>query len=143
MKAFSLLESVLAMLIIGAGFVAVSKSFQGTGQSTVLAEQTIVAINLASETLERIAAQRNNSGYTTTLTSINSGTYTQNPVSGFSAYSITTTATEVSGTSSASPDSFTTTQSGSGYARITVTVFWNNLNNSVKLESLIAEYSGA
>ncbi len=143
MRAFSLLESVLAMLIIGAGFIAVSKSFGGAGQSTVLAEQTVVAINLASETLEGIAAERNNSGYTAALASINSGTYTQSPVSGFSAYSITTTATEVSGSSSASPDSFTITQSGSGYARVTVVVSWNSSNNSVKLESLIAEYSGA
>lgn len=143
MKAFSLLESVLAMLIIGAGFIAVTKSFGGTGQSTVLAEQTVVAINLASEALERIAAQRDNAGYAATLVSINSGVYTQNPVSGFSAYSISTTATEVSGSSSALPDSFTTAQSGSGYARITVTVTWNSTRNSVKLETLIAEYSGA
>ena len=145
MKGFSLIESTLSMLIIGAGFVAIVMAFQGSSTTSLLADQTVLASNLAAETMDKIFAQRDCSsagcGYSSTLTSINtSNTYDYNPVSGFSGYVIDSTALEVNSDSDAGTDDFLDTSSGSGYARITVVVSWNNGANSLSLVSLMASY---
>lgn len=145
MRGFSLIESTLSMLIIGAGFVAIISAFQGSSQNSLLADQTILASNLAAETMERILAQRdcNNAGcgYSNTLTSINtSNTYDYNPVSGFAGYVVNSTALEVNPNANAGTDDFLDASPGSGYARITVVVSWNNGANSISLESLMANY---
>lgn len=145
MRGFSLIESTLSMLIIGAGFVAIITAFQGSAQTSLLADQTILASNLAAETMDRILAQRdcNNAGcgYSNTLTSINtSNTYDYNPVSGFAGYVIDSTALEVNPNANAGTDDFLDASPGSGYARITVAVSWNNGVNSISLASLMANY---
>lgn len=143
---FSLLDSLLGLALLGAGFVGILYAFQGSSRSSLLADQSIIASNLARETMERIIAQRDcnlgGCGYASTLTSINtSQTYNQNPVSGFSNYAITATALEVNPDSDGVTDDFLDAQLGSGYARITVTVTWSSGANSLSLVSLIASYT--
>lgn len=142
---FSLIESVLSMLIIGAGFIVIVTSFQGSSQTSLLADQTVLAVNLAAETMEKIFAQRDcnqaGCGYASTLTAINTNhTYDDNPVSGFSDYVIDSTALEVNSDVDSGTDDFLDAQVGSGYARVTVQVSWNNNAHSISLESLIANY---
>lgn len=145
MRGFSLVESTLSMLIIGAGFVAIITAFQGSSTSSLLADQTVIATNLAAETMEKIFAQRDcndaGCGYSSTLTSVNtSNTYDYNPVSGFTGYVVDSTALEVNADADGGTDDFLDASSGSGYARVTVMVTWNNGANSISLVSLIANY---
>ncbi len=144
-RGFSLIESTLSMLIIGAGFIGIVTAFQGSTQTSLLSDQTILASNLAAETLEKILAQRDcnqsGCGYASTLTSINTThTYNYNPVTGFSGYVITSTALEVDPNISTGTDQFLTANPGSGYARVTVQVSWNNGANTISLVGLIANY---
>jgi hypothetical protein len=133
------------MVIIGAGFVAIITAFQGSSKNSLLTDQTLVASNLAAETMDKIFAQRdcNNAGckYASTLASINtSNTYDYNPAIGFAGYVIDSTALEVNPDADAGTDDFLDASAGSGYARVTVTVTWNNGANSISLVSLMANY---
>src|SRR3989338_5516255 len=110
-KGFTLIEMVLSVMIMSAGLIGVLFAFQNAVHNSLLADQTVVAINLGRETLERIIAHRdcNNSGcgYDAVLTAIEtSNTYDQNPVTGFSNYIINATATVVDPDDDSGTDDF-------------------------------------
>jgi type II secretory pathway pseudopilin PulG len=143
---FTFLDAVLGLALLAAGLLGLIYVFQGSVSSSALAGQTLVATNLARETLEKITAQRDcklsGCGYAATLTSINTDlTYNQSPVSAFPIYTILTTALEVDPDSDGGTDDFLDAQSGSGYARVTVTVSWNNNANSIQLVTLLGSYT--
>ena len=145
MKGFTIIESVLALGIIGAGLLGLIYSISQINNGALLADQTIVAVNIARETLEQIIAQRDcaaaGCGYASTITSINTNkTYNANPVSGFAPFVLSTTALEVDPDSDGVVDDFLDAKSSSGYARVTATVSWNSGANSIKLETLITDY---
>ncbi|MBL4818280.1 MAG: type II secretion system protein [Deltaproteobacteria bacterium] len=140
MRGFSLIESVLSMTIIAAGFIGIVTAFQGSAQSSLLADQTITATYLASGTLDRIFARRDTNGYTTTVAYINAENYDQNPVSGFSNYVLTATALEVDPDADAGNDDFLDSSPSSGYARVTVSISWDSGARSISLASLITDY---
>ncbi len=147
MKAFTLLDAVLGLALLSAGLIGVLYVFQGSVSSSVLSDQTAVAVNLARETMEKIEAQRDcnlsGCGYSPTLASIAASAYNQNPVAGFAGYQIVASAYEVNPDSDGGSDDFLDAQSGSGYARVTVSVNWTTAGvaNSVSFVTLLASYT--
>jgi Tfp pilus assembly protein PilV len=142
---FTLIETALSLAMIAAGLLGLVQAIGTLSPNFMLADKSIVASNIARETLEKIMAQRDcnlsGCGYRPTLTSINStGSYNANPVSGFPDYVLTTTALEVDPDSDGSSDDFLDAMSYSNYARVTSTVSWNSGANFVKLYTLLANY---
>ena len=146
MTGFTFLDAVLGLALLAAGLLGILYVFQGSVGSSLLADQTVIAANLGRETLEKITAQRDcklsGCGYAAALTAINTNhTYNQSPVSAFPTYTITTTALEVDPDSDGGTDDFLDALSGSGYARITVSVSWNSGANSIQLVTLLGSYT--
>ena len=143
-RGFTLIEGVLSIALIGIGLVGLLFAFQGSVHSSLLADQTIVAANIARETMEKIISQKDcnesGCGYAAALNSVNAQTYDENPVNGFTGFVLNTTSLEVNPDDDNSSDDFLDSQSGSGYARITVQVTWNNGGNQYVLETLLANY---
>lgn len=144
-RGLTLIESVLAIAVIGAGLVGVMIAFQGSVTSSLLADQSIIASHIAREAMESIIAQRDNNpngntGYDNVLTSINNNTYTFPNAYGQTGFTLTTTVTEMNPDDDNATDDFLDAQAGSGYARVTVTVSWNGGANSTKVETLLAKY---
>lgn len=142
---FTIIETVLAISLVGAGLIGLLLAHQGASSSALLADQAIIASALARETMEKILAQRDcnetGCGYASTLTSINtSNAYDANPPTGFTGYAIDATALEVNPDNDNTTDDFLDAQSGSGYARITVQVSYSNGQKSLKLTTLITDY---
>lgn len=142
MKGFTLIECILAIAILGIGLVGVMYAFQGAANSSLIADQTVIATNIARDTLEQIIAKRDADGYSSTLTAINtSNSYDENPVSGFSNFVLNSTALEVDPDDDDSTDDFLDASAGSGYARVTANVSWDGGNYSISLATLIADYT--
>lgn len=144
-RGFTLVEAVLSIALLSVGLFGLLYSFHGSVSQAGIADQSYVAMNLARETLETIIARRDcnesGCGYSNTLTAIQSNNYNASSISGFSSYSLTATAVEVAPGTTSDASNFTTTFSGSGYAKVTVTVTFNNGSNSVELVTLISDYS--
>ena len=134
-KGLTIIEAMLTLLIIGGGLIGVMYAFVGGSVSSLIADQSIVASNLAKEKLEEIISDRANNGYPTTITT----SYSDNPGGDFSIFTRTVTFLEVDPDDDGGTDDFLDPQPGSGYARVTVVVSWPS--SSVKLESLIANYT--
>lgn len=147
-KGFTLIEAVLSIALIGIGLVGVLYPFHGAVSSALKADQTTVGLNLARDTLEQIIARRDcneaSCGYASTLSAVTSGIYDLNPVPGFAGFTIDASAVEVDPDDDDTVDDFGATaadyQSGSGVARVTVVVRWNNGNDRVQLVTLMANY---
>lgn len=140
-RGFTLIEAVLAIAVVGMGLVGVIYAFHGMGTSSLLADQTVIASNIARGTLESIQADRDINGYFLALGEIQSGAHDMAPVPMYPAYSLTVTALEVDPDKDAgATDDFLDPMLGSGYARVTATVTWNNGNNALSLVTMIAHY---
>jgi type II secretory pathway pseudopilin PulG len=137
----TLIEAVLTIAIIGAGLLGVMYMFSGGTRSSLLADQNIVAANLAREKIEQIIADRANKGYATTIaTSYSDGQLTGS----YSVYTRNVTIQEKDPDADGGDDDFLDNcaiPACQGYARVTVTVSWNGGNNIVKEETLIADYT--
>jgi len=136
-KGVTLIEAVLMIALIGAGLLGVMYVFSGTTKSSLVADQTVVASNLAKEKLEQIIADRANKGYPVTIAANYSDGNLPPP---YDQYSRTVTIIEVDPDVDGGDDDFLDPQNGSGYARVTVTVSWSG-GYSVKLETLLADYT--
>lgn len=144
-RGFTLVEVVLALALLAVGLIGLLYVFQSAVTNSMLSDQTYIASNLAQEAAETIIARRDSTqsggGYANTLAAIQSNSYNASPVSGFTGYNLTVTALEVAPGSSSAATNFTTAQSGSGYARVTITVTFNGGANSYQLVTLIASYT--
>ncbi|MFH1654320.1 MAG: hypothetical protein ABIE74_09760 [Pseudomonadota bacterium] len=135
----SLLEAILALAIVGVGLIGIMFVFSGGARSSLVANETVVASNLAKEKLEQVIADRANKGYAYVIA--NAGGYSDGQLPGnFSAYTRNVTILEVDPDDDNSTDDFLDPAPGSGYARVTTVVSWSGATESVKLETLIAEY---
>jgi type II secretory pathway pseudopilin PulG len=135
---FTLIEAVLMIAIVGGGLIGVMYVMNGGIRSSLLADQTLIASNLAREKLEQIIADRANKGYATTIAT----NYSDGALSGeYSEFTRTVTLTEVNPDDDSATDDFLNAQSGSGYARVTVTVSWLGGAQSVTLETILANYT--
>ena len=144
-RGFTLIEAILAIALLAAGLYGLLYVFEGAVSTSLLADQSYVATNLARESIETIIARRDcqlsGCGYTNTLSAIQNGSYNATPVSGFTGYNITVTALEVEPGTTTADTNFTVASPGSGYARLTVVVTFNNGSNSIQLSTLLANYS--
>ncbi|MFH1874371.1 MAG: prepilin-type N-terminal cleavage/methylation domain-containing protein [Pseudomonadota bacterium] len=137
-KGVTLIEAVFTVAIIGAGLLGVLYAYLGGAKSSLLANQTVVAANLAKEKLEEIVADRASQGYAATILT----NYSDGQLAGdYSAYTRNVTILEVNPDDDNTTDDFLDPSPGSGYARLTVVVTWSGGTEQVKLESLIADYT--
>jgi prepilin-type N-terminal cleavage/methylation domain-containing protein len=141
MRGFTLIEAVMAVAIVGIGLVGVIYAFHGMGTSSLLADQTVMASNIARGALESVQASRDSNGYFLTLGEIQAGSYNLIPVTSNPSFNLTVTAVEVDPDKDAgATDDFLDSSLGSGYGRVTATVNWNNGGNSLSLVTMIAHY---
>lgn len=138
MKGVTLLEALFAIIIIGAGLIGVIYLFTGGTRSAVIADQTVIASNLAREKMEQIMADRVNKGYAATIAT----NYSDGQLSGdYSEFTRNVTIMEMNPDDDDNVDDFLDPQPGSGYARVTVIVSWKGGTKSVKEETLITDYT--
>lgn len=140
MRGFTLIEAVLSLAVMAVGLLGVLYAFQSMSRSSVLADQTVIASNIARATIDQIIAKRDASGYAAALSAITSGTFNQNPATNHPGYVVTVTAYEVDPDKDGGTDDFLDASANSGYARVTVATAWNNNANSMNLVTLIADY---
>lgn len=135
-RGVTLIESVLTIGILSAGLIGVLYVFSAGTKSSLVADQTVIASNLAREKLEEIVADRANKGYATTIAT----NYSNGQLTGaYSEFTRTVTITEVDPDDDNNTDDFLDAQVNSGYARVTVNVSFAGAN-PVILETLIANY---
>lgn len=140
-RGFTLIEAVLSLGILSIGLLGVIYAFHGMGESSVLADQTVIASNIARGAIDKVIAKRDTSGYAAALASIVGGTFNQNPVTNYPPYILSVAAYEVDPDKDVgATDDFLDASPGSGYSRVTVTVTWNNGRNSMNLVTIIANY---
>jgi type II secretory pathway pseudopilin PulG len=131
----TLIEAVMTVGIFAAGLVGVMYIFFGSTTSSLIADQTVVAGNLAREKMEQIIADRANKGYAATIAT----NYSDGLLSGnYNIYTRNAVIQEVDPDDDGGTDDFLDASPGSGYARVTVTLTWGG--NTVKEETLLANY---
>lgn len=140
-RGFTLIEAVLSLAVMAMGLLGVLYAFHGMGSSSVLADQTVTATNIARGAIEKVIAKRDASGYASALAAISGGTFNQNPVTNYAPFILSVAAYEVDPDDDGSTDDFLDASPGSGYARVTVTVTWNSGTKSINLVTLIANYT--
>lgn len=129
---FTLIETVLAIVVIGVGLFGVMHLFQGTVSDAMITDQAVQATALARERLERIIFDKKMNGYDY-VTQANYPT-----VESFTApylpFTRVVTIQEVRATDLASP------QTNSGYKRVNVMVRWGTANQ-VGVETLVTRWN--
>lgn len=134
-RGITLIETILTIAIIGAGLLGVMYLFIGGTKSSLVADQTIIASNLAKEKLEQIISDRASKGYPVTIAT----NYSDGVLSGdYNEFTRNVTMFEVDPDDDNTVDDFLDPLPGSGYSRVTVNVTWGG--QAVKLETLIADY---
>lgn len=141
-RGFTLIEAVLSLGVITFGLLGVMYAFGSMASNSVLADQTVIASNIARGSLERVQSLRDTFGYSTARYYLITFNYfNQTPVQNFPAYNLTVTAPEVDPDEDANvTDDFLDPLSGSGVARVTATVTWNGGKNTLSLVTIIADY---
>lgn len=144
LKGFTLIEGVISITIVGIGFIGLLMAYPKLVHTSLVLDQTLTATNIAREAMEKVIAKKGCSasgcGYANTLSAIDSNSFDENPVTGFSNYVLDTSYTEVDSDDDDDQDDFLDASPGSGYARVTVSVSWNGGDNSIALYSLIADF---
>lgn len=140
-RGFTLIEAALSLAILSIGLIGVMYAFKGMGTSSALADQTVIASNLARGGLEKIMAYRDAHGYNGAIAAIANGSFDQNPVPNYVPYSLDATSLEVDPDADvAAADDFLDASPGSGFARVTSAVSWNGGLNTLSLVMVIAEH---
>ncbi|PIR21185.1 MAG: hypothetical protein COV45_00125 [Deltaproteobacteria bacterium CG11_big_fil_rev_8_21_14_0_20_47_16] len=137
---FTIIEAVLSIGLMAFGLLGVIYAFHGMGTSSVLADQTVVATNIARGAIDKIIAKRDTSGYSSALTAITNGNFSESPVANYPPYTLSVTAYEVDPDKDGGLDDYLDASPGSGFARVTITVSWNSGANTATLVTLIANY---
>ncbi len=126
-KGFTLIETILAMMVVAIGIFGTMHLFYNTVDRAFETDAYIQATALARERLEEITFDKKMNGYAF-IVSANYPT-TENLTGIYSAYTRTVTILEVN------PADLKSSQSNSGYKKITVKVSWNG--GSVTLDTLL------
>lgn len=131
-KGISLLESVVALLILSFGIFAYISLFSQMSTATIEDELASTASRLANQKLEEVLATKANSGYA----GVNLGTTTENITYASHAYARQTTISYVDVN-----DLQTISGSDTGIKRIDVSVSWNDSSTrQIQLTSVVGSY---
>ncbi|MFY9269746.1 MAG: prepilin-type N-terminal cleavage/methylation domain-containing protein [Candidatus Manganitrophaceae bacterium] len=120
-RGFTLIEIILAVLVISIAVVGMTSAISFVGQGSLDAEATSTAKELAQEKLEQIMGDKRDMarGYAYVITP---GQYPAEPaVAGFTNYSRSVTVTEVN------PSDLSIPSANSGFARVGVDVSYAGL----------------
>lgn len=131
-RGFTLIELLLTVVVISVGLVGIMALFQNAAKGAMQVDLNVVATNLAREKLEQVVSDKVRLGYAT----FGSVPYPDEAFSGeFSAYARSTAVREV-----ASAD-LSTTEVGSGYRRVDVTVSWGQgASKRVTVSTVLSSY---
>lgn len=131
-KGFTLIELLLTIVVISFGMMGVMSLFENASRGALQADLNVIALDLIHEKLERIVVDKVRSGYA----ALNQTSYPNESFSGdYSVYTRSTTIREVSGSD------FFTSEEGSGYKRVDVTVSWGVLaSQRLTIPTVLANY---
>ncbi len=131
-RGFTLIETVMAVLIIGISLFGLMHLFQGTVSTAFDTDQAVRATQLARERLERMIFDKKMNGYNYIVAA--NYPAVENFTGDFSPFSRRVSITEVRG------DNLTTPAPNTGYKRVVVTVSWD-ATNRVQLETLVTQWN--
>lgn len=127
-RGFTLVEAILTVVIIGGGLVGVMVLYQNATRSSMQSDVAIEAMYLAREKMEQTVATKVLSGYGAIT-----GSLTESVSVGGRTFTRIRSIAEVSGTD------LMTSQSGSGYKSVEVTVRWGNAaTEQVTLKTILS-----
>lgn len=121
-KGLSLIEAVLAVMIVAVGFLGMLPLMTSATANTLSSNYIMTCTFLGDEQVETIIADKRFRGYDYV---VNANYPAQQMTGDFSEYRRTVSITEVNRTDLSTP------QAGSGYKLINVTVTWNGQQNAV------------
>lgn len=129
---FTLIELLLTIVVISASLLGIMALFENSTRGALQADVGAIAAGLAHEKLERIVSDKVYLGYG----GITQALYPNETFTGdFSIYTRSTQIREVSS------GDFTTSQTGSGYKRVDVTVYWGvQASQQVTVPTVISSY---
>lgn len=129
---FTLVELLLSIVVMSAGLLGIMALFENSTRGALQADVNAIAADLAHEKLERIVSDKVYLGYG----GVTQSRYPNETFTGdFSVYTRSTQIREVS-----SAD-FTTVQTGSGYKRVDVTVYWGlQSSQRVTVPTVLSSY---
>jgi prepilin-type N-terminal cleavage/methylation domain-containing protein len=131
-RAFTIIELMLTMVIISVGMLGIMTLFENASRGALQADLNGVALGLVREKLEWVVVDKVRDGYAW----VDNSKYSTESFSGdYSVYSRTTNIYEVSSSDLA------TSEVGSGYKRVDVTVSWGTgPSNRLMLSTLLSSY---
>lgn len=134
-KGFTLIETVLSILVLSIAMGGTLLLFQNATSHSVDSDYRVIAAQLANEKIESIIADKALQGYD----SIIEGNYPDETLTGaFNGIQRIVTITEVD------PNDLNTAQADSGYKRVRVTVTWGGGAAQVRtlnVDTLLTEFN--
>jgi type II secretory pathway pseudopilin PulG len=132
-KGFTLLEAVLAVLILGIGFFSTMLLIENISISTINTDRNIVSTQLANEKIETIIADKKFKGFSY----VDNSHYPTETLSGpYTGYKRKVFISEVQ------PGDLFTPMPGSGIKRVLVTVYWGNTAaEQVTITGMVSKYN--
>lgn len=127
----SLVECVIAIVIITIGITSLLQSFYTATASAINSEFVVIANNVVNQQMENILQDKAQNGFDTILTA--SYPITTQSISNMS-FTTTTNIYEVSG------GDFVSAAPGSGLKRVDVTTSWNGNQSNVSYGMIVADY---
>lgn len=116
-KGFTLVESVMAMVVLSIGLWGGLATFTNATASSINSDSQVLGSQLAAQALEEVFIDKNENGYN----SIVSENYPSATLSApYTAYTKSVAINEVD------PADMQTSQAGSGYKRVDVTITWGD-----------------
>lgn len=132
-KGFTLLEAVLAVLILGIGFFSSMLLIENISISTINTDRNIVSAQLANEKIETIIADKKFKGFSY----VDTANYPMETLAGpYAGYKRKVFVSEVQ------PGDLFTPMPGSGIKRVLVTVFWGSTAaEQVTITGMVSKYN--
>lgn len=131
-KGFSLLENILATVLVSVGLLGGMATMQNASINTMNGDMSSIATQLANEKIEIILADKQFNGYD----AVSTGDHDVESFSGqLQGFQRVVTVSEVD------PDDLITPSAGSGMKRVIVTVNWGNKDHQkVIVSTLVTDY---
>lgn len=132
-RGFTILDVIFAVVILGVGLSGMTTLFSNINKNSGTNQMILSATQLAQEKLEEISAAKKYNGYSYVNATNYPVTAEDLTSSNYAGWTRSTTITEVQ------ESDLSTTQVGSGYKKVTVTVTWTG-GSSKALSALFTSY---